>query len=52
MKEAYVYDPTNNENHLSFTSMVINKGIPDSQFLFTVPAGVTVGNPPTSAPTE
>jgi outer membrane lipoprotein carrier protein len=52
LKEVYVYDPTDNENHLTFTKMKVNKGIPDTEFDFTAPADVKIVDPPTSEPTK
>jgi outer membrane lipoprotein carrier protein len=52
LKEVYVYDPTDNENHLTFTKMKVNKGIPDTQFEFTPPADVKIVDPPTSEPAQ
>ena len=52
LKEVFVYDPTDNTNHLTFTKMKVNKGIPDAQFELTLPADVKIVDPPTSEPTE
>ena len=52
LKEVYVYDPVDNENHLTFSNLAVNKGISNSQFTFTPPADVKIVNPPTSEPTE
>ena len=51
LKEVYVYDPTDNENHLSFTKPATNKGVDDSQFTFAPPSDVKIITPSTE-PTQ
>jgi outer membrane lipoprotein carrier protein len=52
LKEVYVYDPTDNENHITFSKMKVNAGIPDTQFQLTLPADVKIVDPPTSEPAQ
>jgi outer membrane lipoprotein carrier protein len=50
LKEVYVYDPVDNENHLSFEKPATNKGVEDSLFKVELPADVKIVSPPSSQP--
>ena len=45
VKESYVYDQQGGINHLSFRDVLTNKGVPDSKFEFSPPAGTRVIKP-------
>lgn len=42
----YLYDPFGNLTTVSLTNISVDKGVPDSLFVFNVPAGVEVIKPP------
>jgi outer membrane lipoprotein carrier protein len=48
LAKIFVYDPTDNENQITFKKTKVNKGIPDTQFKFSPPADVKIVDPPTS----
>ena len=50
--DLIVFDPVDNENHLSFEKPATNKGVEDSLFKVELPADVKIVSPPTSQPEE
>ena len=42
VREAVLYDQFQNTVNMTFTKVTLNPGVPDSQFVFTPPAGVSV----------
>jgi outer membrane lipoprotein carrier protein len=49
VKETVIYDQQGGKNHLVFSAVEQNKGVPDAKFKFSPPAGVKVLTSPRSA---
>ncbi len=50
IRSTTVYDPSGNSTHIAFSHVRVNVDLPDRLFQFTIPAGIEVLHPNSTAP--